>query len=385
MSRQRLVALVVIALLALGGASYLAGRRNGSADTHGALLFPTLAAQLNSVTQVTVLKGSSTPTVSVHRQGEQWTVTERGNYPADVGKLRRLLLSLTDAKIIEEKTSNPASYPVIGVEDPLKPEAASVQVTLTSADGKHAVIVGKSSPEGSYVRRAGEEKSYSVAPAISVDAEPRFWLDTKLLDLKTADIQKVDVKLAGGPAYLLHRPAPAAPSTPPAPAGAASAAAASAAAATSPPPAPPAPADFVLDGTPAGRKAADAATLAPSPTAYGNLSIDDVAQGDSVDFSKGSVVTVTLNNGDVVTLSGVVVGDKHWIKVAATQDAALSARAAGRAYEIANFRYDAIFRPLEQLLVAKPAPEDKKAPAASPLPGKLPGTKTPRAQTSPNP
>jgi uncharacterized protein DUF4340 len=364
MSRQRLVALVVIALLALGGASYLAGRRNSSADTHGALLFPTLAAQLNSVTDVTVLKGSSTPAVSVHRQGEQWTVAERGNYPADVVKLRGLLLSLTDAKIIEEKTSNPASYPVIGVEDPLKPEAASAEVTLTSADGKHAVIVGKSAPEGSYVRRAGEEKSYTVAPAISVDAEPRFWLDTKLLDLKSADIQKVDVKFAGGPSYLIHRPAvPAAPAAaatpPPAPA----------------PAAPPTPADFVLDGTPAGRKAAEPSTLAPSPTAYGNLSIDDVAQADGIDFSKGSVVTVTLNNGNVVTLNGAVVGDKHWIKIAATQDAALSAKATGRAYEIANFRYDAIFRPLEQLLVPKPAP----------LPEKLPGNKPPRAQSSPSP
>jgi Domain of unknown function (DUF4340) len=357
MSRQRLLALVVIALLALGGASYLAGRRNSSADTQGALLFPTLAAQLNSVTEVTVLKASSTPAVSVHRQGEQWAVAERGNYPADVGKLRRLLLSLTDAKIIEEKTSNPASYSVIGVEDPLKPEAASVEVTLTSADGKHALIVGKSAPEGSYVRRAGEEKSYSVAPAISVDAEPRFWLDTKLLDLKTADIQKVDVKLAGGPSYLIHRPAvPAAPSAPAA--------------------APPPPADFVLDGTPAGRKAADASSLAPSPTAYGNLSIDDVAQADGVDFSKGSVVTVTLNNGNTMTLNGVVVGDKHWIKVAATQDAALSAKVSGRAYEIANFRYDAIFRPLEQLLIPKPAPEDKKAAAAS---------AKPHAQSSPSP
>ena len=385
MSRQRLVALVVIALLALGGASYFAGRRNGSAQTQGALLFPTLAAQLNSVAELTVLKGSSSPAVSVHRQGEQWTVAERGNYPADTGKLRRLLLSLTDAKIIEEKTSNPASYSIIGVEDPLKPEATGVEVTVTAADGKHAVIVGKSAPEGSYVRRAGEEKSYSVAPAISVDGEPRFWLDTKLLDLKAADIQKVEAKLADSPPYLLHRPAPAAPAKPE-PAAAAPASAASAASAGStPPPPPPPPADFVLDGTPAGRKAADAATLAPSPTAYGNLSIDDVAQADGVDFSKGSVVTVTLNNGNAVTLDGAVVGDKHWIKVTATQDAALTAKAAGRAYEIANFRYDAIFRPLEQLLVPKPAPQDKKAPAALPLPGKLPGLKPPRAQSSPSP
>jgi Domain of unknown function (DUF4340) len=384
MSRQRLVALIVIALLALGGASFLAGRRDGSQQRTGASLFPTLAAQTNSAAEMTVFKGSSTPSLTVHKQNEQWTVAERANYPADISKLRGLLQSLADAKIIEEKTSNPASYPVIGVEDPLKPEAGGAEVSISVADGKHAVIVGKSSPEGSYVRRAGEDKSYSVAPAISVDAEPRFWIDTKLLDLKTADIQKVDVKFSGAPSYMIHRavtptaaaPAaatpPASAATPPAPAS---------------PPAPPPPADFILDGVPAGRKAGDAQTLAPSPTTYGNLTIDDVAQADGIDFSKASVATLTLANGNVVTITGAVIEEKHWVKVSATQDAALTAKATGRAYEISNFRYDAIFRPLDQLLVPKPAPEDKnaKGPVGPPLPSKLPGAKQPRAQSSPTP
>jgi hypothetical protein len=358
MSRQRLTALVIIALLAFGGASYLAARRNGSHDTQGTLLFPTLAAQVNTVSEVSVRKGSATPVLNVRKQGETWSVAERANYPADVAKLRRLLLSLTDAKIVEEKTSNPTSYPVIGVEDPLKPDASGAEITLTAADGKHTVIVGKSAPDGTYVRRAGEEKSYSVSPGISVDAEPRFWIDTKLLDLNAADIQKIDVKLAGAPAYAIHRPAPAAVAvTPPAtPASAASAAA-------TPAPAVAPPVDFVLDGVPVGRKAADPASLAPSPTTYSNLTIDDVAQADTLELTRASVVTVTLNGGNVLTITGAVIGEKHWIEVAATQDAALTAKAKGRAYEISNYRYDAVFRPLEKLLVPNLNPEAKQTPA----------------------
>jgi hypothetical protein len=350
MSRQRLTALIVIALLAFGGALYLATRRNSNHDTQGTLLFPTLAAQVNSVSEVSVMKGGATPVLNVRKKGDNWTVAERADYPADVAKLRRLLLSLTDAKIIEEKTSNPASYPVIGVEDPLKPDASGAEISLTAADGKHAVIVGKSAPEGTFVRRAGEEKSYSVSPSVSVDAEPRFWIDTKLLDLNSNDIQKVDVKLADGAAYVIHRPAPVASAPPAASAPLAAVAA-------------PMPSTFTLDGVPAGRKAVDAGSLAPSPTTFSSLTIDDVAPSDSVDFAKASVVSVTLNNGNVVTLTGTIIGDKHWIKVAATQDAALTAKASGRAYELSNYRYDAIFRPLEKLLVAKPEPEAKKTPA----------------------
>jgi Domain of unknown function (DUF4340) len=349
MNRQRLTSLIVIALLALGVATYWTTRHNTSHDSSGALLFPSLGTQLNGVSEIIVYKGADTPAVSVQKKGELWTVSQRANYPADLAKLRRLMLSLTDAKIIEEKTSNPASYSIIGVEDPKKPEASGAEVDLTAPDGKHALIVGKSAPDGTYVRRASEEKSYSVAPGISVDAEPRFWIDTKLLDLNLNDIQRLDVKIDGAPEYVLHRAAPLP--------------AAAAAPAASAPPIPPPPSEFVLDNVPAGRKIADPATVAPSTTTYSNLTIDDVAQAQTVDMSKFSVVKATLANGNVVTLTGAVLGEKHWVTVAATQDAVLTSKTTGRIYEISNFRYDAIFRPLEKLLQPKSEPEAKKTPA----------------------
>lgn len=103
MSRQRLIALLVAALVAISGALYLSTQRNLARDVHGLPLLPTLASELNSVTSLSVLKGSATPSVTVHRQGDAWTVAERADYPADVPKLRKLLLALSDAKIREEK------------------------------------------------------------------------------------------------------------------------------------------------------------------------------------------------------------------------------------------------------------------------------------------
>jgi hypothetical protein len=70
-----------------------------------------------------------------------------------------------------------------------------------------------------------------------------------------------------------------------------------------------------------------------------------------------------LSDGSVVTISGVVLGDKHWIQFAGIKDAAFAARSAGRAYEVGGYRYDGIFRPLEQLLVPKETPA--AAPAKS--------------------
>jgi Domain of unknown function (DUF4340) len=375
MRRQRFMVLLVAALAAICVALYTSSRRNVESDSRGVNLLPSLTQELNTVTELSVTKGSKTAAVTVHKQGEQWTVAERNNYPADVAKLRKLLLALSEARIREEKTSNPASYSIIGVEDPTLPGAAGAQIDFVAQDGKHAVIVGKPVGEGNFVRRAGEPRSYIVEPGITVEAQPRYWIDTRLIDLPAAKIQSIEVKPATGPSYSLHRAAAAAtpaPATPapatPAPATPAPATPAPAAPAAASPPATATPTDFVLDGVPAKRKAAESQILEPSPTAFGNLSADDVAQAADIDFSKPSVATVTLSDGSVITFTGTAVGDKRWIQVAEPKDAGISAKTKGRAFEIATYRYDAVFRPLEQLLVPlPPAPEKKPA-----SPAKLP-------------
>ena len=336
MSRQRFIALVVAAVLAISGALYLSTQRNLPRDVHGTALLPSLANELNTVTALSVRRGRAIPTVTVHQQSGRWTVAELGDYPADVSKLRKLLLALSDAKIVEEKTSNPASFPIIGVEDPSSPGATGAEIRITAQDGKHAVIIGKTTGEGNFARRAGEKTSYIVEPGISFEAEPRYWIDSHLIDIAAGSIQSIEVKPAAGAAYTIHRANAA---------GGAGAAVAG---------------NFVLDGVPVGRKAADPAMLAPSPTTFGGLTADDVTTVGDIDFSKATVATVTLFDGSVITVTGATSGDKHWVHLQAGKDAALNAKAAGRAFEIAGYRYDAIFRPLEQLLVPKESPAAKK-------------------------
>jgi hypothetical protein len=378
MSRQRLIALMIAALVAISGALYLSTQRNLPRDVHGTALWPALAGELDTVTSLSILKGGSTPSVTLQKQGQEWTVAERANYPADVSKLRTLLLALSDTRIREEKTSNPASYSIIGVEDATKPGATGAQIDLTAKDGKHSVIVGKSVAGGNFVRRAGESTSYVVEPGITFEAEPRYWIDTRLLDVASDKIQSIEFKPATGPAYSVRRvvePSAKAPDTK----------AADAKTADTPAPTPPAPpaSKFVLEGVPSGRLAADQQTLAPAPNFLSNLADEDVSKAGDIDFSKPMVVTVTLTDGSVITLTGVAVGDKRWIQVAAPKDAALSAKANGRAFEIAAYRYDGIFKPLEQLLVPKPAPNPPSTKASPAAPSTPSSAKKPAAAPRP--
>jgi hypothetical protein len=344
MSRQGLTGLIVAAVLALSAALYLSAQRNVHQETRSGALLPSLAGELNSVTALTVRRAGTTPVVIIHQKDGRWTVAERDDYPADVSKLRKLLLALSDAKIVEQKTSDPAKFPIIGVEDPVSATATGAEISVTAKDGKHAVIVGKSSGNGIFARRSGENTSYIVEPVISFEAEPRYWIDPHLLDVAAAGIQSIEFKPATGPGYTVHRPA--------------------------------AGGNFVLDGVPSGRKAAEPASLAPSQTTYSGLTADDVLPVGNVDFNQAIVVTVTLADGNVITVTGASSGDKRWVQLKSTKDAALNARAAGRAFEISSYRYDAIFRPLEQLLVPKEAPPAKKpaagAASSKPVPSPAP-------------
>jgi len=344
MSKRRFVVLLFAALLAISGALYLSTQRYLPHDSRGVALIPAFAAEMNTVSAVKVRKGASS--LNVHKVAGRWTVAERGDYPADVAKLRKLLLALSDAQIMEEKTSNPASYPLIGVDDPSKPGAAGAEITVVAGDGEHSVIVGKPIGAGNFVRREGDSKSYIVEPAISFETEPRTWIDSRLIDIAPAAIQSLEVRPATGTPYTTRR----------------------------------VPGDkpddnvFALEGVPAGRKPADPHSLAPSSNLLGGLAAEDVSPAGDIDFSKSSQAIVTLTDGNVVTLTGTAAGDKRWLQIAATKDPDLSAKAQGRAFEIASYRYDAIFRPVDQLLVPKEAPAAKnpapatKKPQLSPAP-----------------
>lgn len=345
MSPRRFAILTIAALIAIGGAFYVSSRRNSPTDTRGTALFPTLGPELDTVTQMSITKGSAAPAVTLHKTDGRWTVAQRGDYPADVAKLRRLLLALGDAKIIEEKTAEPANYPIIGVEDPTKTGASGAEVSMVAQDGRHAVIVGKPIGEGTFVRRSGEAKSYTVEPSISVEAEPRAWIDTKLIDIPASTIEEVQIRPAGGPDYTLRRIKPKE-------------------------------GDFALDKLPAGRKALDAKALAPAESTLSGLTAEDATPAKDLDFGQSSQAIFTLENGDIVTLTGAAIGDKRWIEVHSAKDAALDAKAENRAFEVASYRYEAIFRPLDQLLVPKEskpadkpgAPGRKKAGASPPPP-----------------
>ena len=122
MTPRRLAALFIAGLAIIVFAVWLSSQRHlERATTAGQLVLPGMEQALNSITEVPLTKGDETHT-TLKKGATDWIVDERG-YPADSGKVRKLLLDLASLNVVEEKTRMPANFPQLGVEDVNSPKA----------------------------------------------------------------------------------------------------------------------------------------------------------------------------------------------------------------------------------------------------------------------
>ena len=131
MTARRVAWLLVAGALVIGFAIWLSSLRHlERATLAGDLVLPGLERGVNTVTQVNLRQGDGTHT-TLSRQGTDWIVGERG-WPADRGKVRKLLLDLGALNVVEEKTRLPANYAQLGVEDVSSPKASGTRVEVHS-------------------------------------------------------------------------------------------------------------------------------------------------------------------------------------------------------------------------------------------------------------
>jgi hypothetical protein len=332
MMRPSQVLTLILAGGALAGVGlWLVSRHSADsgAATSGQVL-PLQQSDLNAVTRVRIFKGDGSHTTLVH-DANRWVVTERG-YPADTGQVRKLLLDVSALQVEEQKTSDPALYSKLSVETPNGPQAGSTGLDIHASGKTLNLIVGKTSGTGSvYVRVAGAAQSLLATPQLAPDADPRHWLDRSLLDIAPDQVDELDLKGAGGPDYVIKRSAPGA-------------------------------ADYTVSPIPKGRELADPGAGTAQAGGLAGLQLDDVRKTGTAGATDQA--SFRIHDGLVLTLTGIKDGETRYLTIAATaatpaaQERAkdLSARLTGWQFEVPGYRYDTLFRPLEQLLKPKVAP-----------------------------
>jgi hypothetical protein len=269
-------------------------RASVESDLGGGSVFGDLTTALGEVTEIRLSKGDGSR-ATLRKAADGWMVVER-EYPADAARVRELALGLAGMKFVERKTSDPDSYAKLGVEAPDKPTATSTLVEVVAGNRNWALIVGKNAEgRAMYVRKPQEAASALVEPSVSVEPDPKRWIDRKLVDVPGASVFDISVKPAGGPAYLLARVKRG-------------------------------DADLALSPVPRGRQAASSMSLNGQADALTGFNFDDMRAVPDPAPAATDHATIRTFDGQVFEFAGRKEADKAWVRVSASRDAALAAK-----------------------------------------------------------
>jgi hypothetical protein len=161
------------------------------------LLFPDLYAELSDVDNIAF--NSSQGKFSMHKQGEDWFMTEHYDYPANFNDVKRMLIDLAEAKILERKTDNADEYFVLGVEG--AEMGGSIEVTLSQGDdtvaglvlGQSRQVANQVGPQQYFVRRQGEDTSWLAEGYLQISPIMLNWIDSEVVNLARERIARVEI------------------------------------------------------------------------------------------------------------------------------------------------------------------------------------------------
>jgi len=295
MTSRKLSILAIIAVIAVLAGLWLASRQTSPPSIASAALYPDLKQELGSITAVRIVKAGGTPALDLQRGENGWTVAERNNYPADEAKLRKLITSLTEAKVLEEKTSNPESYAALGVEDITNAAAGGVQIELDGPKQPIKLIVGKQAQgtQSQYVRRAGEPKSWLVNKSIDTSSSADQWLRKEVIDVSADRVQSAEVTIEKSKPYSAVKKTRADE-------------------------------DFTVEGLPKGKQLSSPSAADNFATALAGLTLSDVKAASEVTDPPSARATIRTFDGLVAEATGWKKDDKHYVALKTSYDAALA-------------------------------------------------------------
>jgi len=186
---------IILLVLVLGIFALTYSKRLGD-GSGGEYLLPDLKSGINEITRVRITKAGETTTLT--NDSGKWVLTERQDYAIDSGKLRQLLLALSDAKKLEEKTSKSELYEKLGVAD-VGPDSQGTGIRIVGPDSEISLILGNLAQRSyRYARISGEEESWLIDQNPTIPSGASGWLVQELLDIDASRVKSVEIVHADG-------------------------------------------------------------------------------------------------------------------------------------------------------------------------------------------
>jgi hypothetical protein len=291
MSPKVFLGLLVVTVITSAAAAVTVIREPAATAVHygSEPAFPALRANPDAVAKIVITTADGKFTL-VRETGDRWSAAERFGYTVDGKRVRDLIVSLADMRLVEAKTRMPDRYGRIEVEDVTARGAKSRLVRLESADGKvlaealigkeHYQLTGNQSA-GTYLRRPGEAQSWLASGDVRIEPKVVDWLDKEVVNLESDTVRRVEIRPASGPAYVAERTSPGGP--------------------------------LALQNLAAGETAKKPDDLKRLATAFTSISFDDVKRRSDLKWpSEHDTAVATTFDGVELTVQLAKIDGKPW-------------------------------------------------------------------------
>jgi hypothetical protein len=287
-----LLAAAALALVVLAVVAIATGDRGVSRAAPGARAFPALAEKLGDVSSVGIKRNALSLTFV--RDGDNWLVAEKSNYPAAAGKVRQIVLALADTVLVEPKTQKAEFYPRIDVEDPGSGKSTLVTLKDKSGATLAEMIIGKrrfdrlgTGTDGIYVRKLGDTQAWLARGSLEFSDQLTSWLDRRILDIPEKRIAKATLTQPDGTKLVLTRSKPED--------------------------------SFTVEGAPADAKFKSETTTSEPAMALETLDLDDVKPAADMPVPEKDVVAASFTTFDGLTVDVRLLDkdDMHWVALSA--------------------------------------------------------------------
>lgn len=313
------VALLVIALIVIESTDHESPVDNGT------LLLPGFRDHVNEVSSLRVERNGEDPVV-IERHDELWVVTSRDNYPADIGKVREVLLAMADAKTMEAKTTNPELHARLGLDSPDIENSKSTLLIASTGHADYRLLLGNAAQTSyRYARLPDEDQTWLIDQNPDVPDSAGDWLDAAIVDINSSTVRAVTIVHPDGETISVEKAAEDDP-------------------------------NFTVNAIPEGRELSYSTVANGIGGALNDLELDDVRPAVAVG---GGAVKTTFEtfDGMTVTVDTQKTDDGNWITLSASGTGAdeLNARLSGWQFKVADYKANLLTRGWEDIL----KPEDE--------------------------
>lgn len=297
MSKHQFNKLLIVTAVVLIAAFWATSTRSPESREQlaGQALVTGLKEDINKVSSLRIVEAGDKTALTVVKGDKTWTLAERDHYPVDMQKVREYLLKLTEADLLEAKTSKKESYAKLGVEDVAAADAKGVRVELEGLTEPAKIVIGNANSmgqDGTYVRRNDETQSWLAKGSLIPDRVVGNWLDKNVIDIQSNRIERFLLAKSGS----LISAAKSAPEDD----------------------------KYIIENVPKGRELNseyDGNTLG---AALASLTMDDVRKSGTgeIDPATSTAAKYQAFDGLVIEATAWLEGDKGYVRLTASLDEA---------------------------------------------------------------